>query len=113
MNRHAARAVKIHTFNLDNGLTRRAKLLLCEEDGCWSKIAYETWEEAELAALRTMDDSRIRRSLMAYHCTFCELWHVGGDAPRIRNRVLTATRHGWSFGDWKAKLKMKSTSKQE
>src|SRR3990167_8009056 len=34
MNRHAARAVKIHTFNLDNGLTRRAKLLLCEEDGC-------------------------------------------------------------------------------
>lgn len=102
MNRHSVREAKTTALNRELGLNgRRQVLLLTEEDGCLSKRIYQSWEDAERAALRTIDDIPVRRSLLAYQCEFCELWHVGGDAPRIRNRVITGSPHGWTYGGWR------------
>lgn len=95
-NRHAERERLTATYNRAHGKTRRAVLVLHEEV-CGQHIPYDDWATAEIAARRTMDDIRHRRQLLAFRCEFCDRWHVGGDAPRIRNRCLTGSPRGWAM----------------
>lgn len=51
---------------------------------CESKIRYETWAEAEDAAVALLEDLRDGKlrilktgNVFAYQCVFCEWWHVG------------------------------------
>lgn len=107
LGRHSLREAKTVALNRALGLKgRRQVLLLAEEDACLSKFTYKTWDEAEIVARRTMDDIPMRRNLLAYRCYFCERWHVGGDAPRIRNRCLSGSPDGWSYGGWRVLRKL-------
>lgn len=45
---------------------------------CLRKITYSSWERAEQAALRLMEDAPDGKTpIVAYRCWYCDLWHIG------------------------------------
>ena len=68
-----------------------------EERSCTHKIQYtradaqNIVEQVRGQARRTRNDKH--RALHAYHCQWCDHWHVGHEAPTERSRYKRLTRH--------------------
>jgi hypothetical protein len=53
---------------------RLRELLMVEEYSCADKMAFDTPEQAEAAAVVAYHQRGVM--LKVYHCTSCELWHL-------------------------------------
>lgn len=70
---------------------------------CPTKIHYSTWQEAEEAAIVTINDLHagvLKQTnhagvLMAYRCDVCQAWHIGHFTSHV---VRSAPSRDWGIG---------------